>query len=137
MKLLKLTLALIFAISFMSFKTVEIPVKKSNSFSASVFLSSVKWKSESIELGEIPQGKPVTIEYEFTNTSNAAVIVTNAQASCGCTVAEYPKTPIAAGKTAKITATFNAAAKGAFIKNVTVTIEEEDAKVLNFKGTVI
>ncbi|MCY7293054.1 MAG: DUF1573 domain-containing protein [Ferruginibacter sp.] len=137
MKLLKLTAVFILAISFMSFKTTEIPFQKSIGFSAYTFLSSVKWKAESIDLGEIPQGKPVTIEYEFTNTSNAAVIVTNAQASCGCTVADYPKTPIAAGKTAKITATFNAAAKGVFTKNITVTIEGEDAKVLNFKGTVI
>ncbi len=137
MKLLKLTSVFILAVSFMSFKPVETAVKKLNGISASSVLSSVKWKAESIDLGEIPQSKPVTIEYEFTNTSNAAVIVTNAQASCGCTVADYPKTPIAAGKSAIITATFNAAAKGAFIKNITVTIEGEDAKVLNFKGTVI
>jgi hypothetical protein len=137
MKLLKLTLVFILAISFMSFTTLETPVQKSNGFSNLTILSSVKWKTELIDLGEISVGKPVTIEYEFTNTSNAAVIVTNAHASCGCTVADYPKTPIAAGKTAKITATFNAAAKGAFAKNITVTIEGEDAKVLNFKGTVI
>ena len=137
MKLLKLTTAFILGISFMSFKQAELPTVKSHGFATATILSSVKWKAESIDLGEIPVGKPVTIEYEFTNTSNAAVIVTNAQASCGCTVADYPKTPIAAGKTAKITATFNAAAKGVFTKNITVTIEGEEAKVLTFKGTVI
>jgi len=137
MKVLKLTAVFVLAISFLSFTTTNIPLQQSNGISSGTFLSSVKWKSESIDLGEVPQGKPATIEYEFTNTSNSAVIVTNAQASCGCTVADYPKTPIAAGKSAKITATFNAAAKGVFTKNITVTIEGEDAKVLNFKGTVI
>lgn len=137
MKLLKLTAVFILAISFMSFKTIETPITKTNIFSTDNLLPSVKWTSESIDLGEIPQGKPVVIEFEFTNTSKAAVIVTNAQASCGCTVADYPKTPIGAGKSAIIKATFNAAAKGVFTKNVTVTIEGEDAKVLNFKGTVI
>lgn len=137
MKLLKLTIAFIFAISFMSFKSAETPVVSATTDISIYIFSSVKWKTELIDLGEIPVAKPVTIEYEFTNTSNAAVIVTNAHASCGCTVADYPKTPIAAGKSAKITATFNAAAKGVFTKNINVTIEGEEPKVLTFKGTVI
>jgi outer membrane lipoprotein SlyB len=135
MTLVKLFSFLIIGASFMSFKTVD--CNNSNTGTHTRIYSSVKWKTDVVDLGEIPQSKPVTIEFEFTNTSNADVIVANAQASCGCTVADYPKTPIAAGKTAKITATFNAATKGAFTKNVTVTIQNEEAKVLNFKGTVI
>lgn len=134
MKLVKLFSLLIVGFSFMSFKTVDC---SSNAAKGTSIYSAVKWKADVVDLGEIPQGKPVTIEFEFTNTSDAAVIVTNAQASCGCTVADFPKQPIAAGKTAKITATYNAAAMGAFTKNVTVTIQNEEAKVLNFKGTVI
>jgi outer membrane lipoprotein SlyB len=134
MKLVKLFSLLIIGFSFMSFTTVDC---NNNSSTKKNIYSSIKWKTDAVDLGEIAQGKPVTIEFEFTNTSDADVIVANAQASCGCTVADYPKTPIAAGKTAKITATFNAAAKGVFTKNVTVTIQNEEAKVLNFKGTVI
>ena len=134
MKLVKLFTLLAVGFSFMSFKTLDcastMPTYKTiNSF--------VKWKTEVVDLGEIPQNKPVTIQFEFTNTSNTEVIVANAQASCGCTVADYPKAPIAAGKSAIITATYNAAAKGLFNKTVTVTIQNEEAKVLSFKGTVI
>ncbi len=135
MKLVKLFSLLIVGFSFMSFKTVDCTNNYATTHASTY--SAVKWKADVVDLGEIPQGKPVTIEFEFTNTSDAAVIVTNAQASCGCTVADFPKQPIAAGKTAKITATYNAAAMGAFTKNVTVTIQNEEAKVLNFKGTVI
>jgi hypothetical protein len=134
MKLVKLFSFLIIGFSFMSFTKVDC---NSNTATYNNIYSSVKWKTDAVDLGEIAQGKPITIEFEFTNTSDADVIVANAQASCGCTVANYPKTPIAAGKTAKITATFNAAAKGVFTKNVTVTIQNEEAKVLSFKGTVI
>jgi hypothetical protein len=137
MKLVKLFSLLIIGFSFMSFKTTECKKENATYQATTNFYSAVKWKTDAVDLGQIAQGKPVTIEFEFTNTSDADVIVANAQASCGCTVADYPKTPIAAGKTAKITATFNAAAKGAFTKNVTVTIQNEEAKVLNFKGTVI
>lgn len=100
--------------------------------------SPISWKSEQIDLGEIPQGKPKSIDFEFKNTGKTAVIITNVQASCGCTATDYTKTPILPGATAKITATYNAAAKGAFTKTVTVTTNaEETPKVLSFKGIVI
>jgi hypothetical protein len=89
-------------------------------------------------LGEIPQNKPKTIDFEFKNTGKTTVIITNVKASCGCTATDYTKTPIQAGQTAKITATYNAATKGAFTKTVTVTTSaEETPKILIFKGTVI
>ena len=100
--------------------------------------SSIKWKSEQIDLGQIPQGKPVAIDFEFENTGKSAVIITNVKASCGCTATDYTKEPIAPGKKAYVKATYNAAAKGAFTKTVTVTTNAEEApKVLSFKGTVI
>lgn len=100
--------------------------------------SAVTWKSELIDLGEIPQNKPKAIEFEFKNTGKTAVIITDVKASCGCTATDYTKTPIKPGETAKVTATYNAANKGAFTKTVTVTTNAETApKVLSFKGTVI
>ena len=134
MKLVKLFTLLAVGFSFMSFKTLDCA---STMATYKTINSFVKWKTDVVDLGEIPQNKPATIQFEFTNTSNTEVIVANAQASCGCTVADYPKAPIAAGKSAIITATYNAAAKGPFNKSVTVTIQNEEAKVLSFKGTVI
>jgi hypothetical protein len=100
--------------------------------------SPVSWKAEMIEVGEIPQNKPKTIEFEFKNTGKTDIIITNVKPSCGCTAADYTKTPIRPGGTGKVVATYNAAAKGAFTKNVTVTTNAEDApKSLTFKGTVI
>lgn len=100
--------------------------------------AGIVWKSETIDLGEIPQSKPKAIEFEFKNTGKMAVIITSVKASCGCTATDYTKTPIQPGETAKITATYNAANKGAFTKTVTVTTNaEETPKVLSFKGTVI
>ena len=100
--------------------------------------SSITWKSESIDLGEIPQNKPKEVDFEFKNTGKTAVVITNVKASCGCTATDYTKTPVQPGATATVKATYNAAAKGAFSKTVTVTTNADDApKVLSFKGTVI
>lgn len=100
--------------------------------------SIIAWKSEIIDLGEIPQGIPKAMDFEFKNNGKKSVLITNVQGSCGCTATDYTKSEIASGKFGKVTATFNAANKGAFSKTVTVTTNAETApKVLTFKGTVI
>jgi len=100
--------------------------------------AAIVWKSDVVEVGEIPQSIPKSIEFEFRNTGDTTVLITNVQPTCGCTVAEYTKTPIKPGEKATVKATFNAANKGAFTKTIKVTTTvEETQKALTFKGTVI
>jgi hypothetical protein len=134
MKTLKITL-LGLTLGLMSFSIH--PVQKSNTVKV-VTTAALTWKSESIDLGEIPQGTPKVIEYEFKNTSAKPVLITNVKPGCGCTNADYTKDSIAPGKTGYVKATFNAANPGQFNKTVTVTTSaEETPKVLTFKGTVV
>ncbi|MGE8433272.1 MULTISPECIES: DUF1573 domain-containing protein [Chryseobacterium] len=98
---------------------------------------AIKWKSESIDVGNIPQGKPKIIRFEFTNTSSKPIIIQNVAPSCGCTTADYTKTPIQPGKKGFVEASYNAAAAGPFMKTVNVTTSESKTpKTLSFKGTV-
>jgi hypothetical protein len=100
-------------------------------------VSAITWKSETIDVGEIPQGKPKAIIFEFKNTGKTDVIITNVQGSCGCTATEYTKEAIKVGKSGVVTATYNAANVGAFTKTVTVTTNADvSPKVLTLKGTV-
>lgn len=126
------------ALGLMSFSAVA-PVKSLVSETKTVeTASTVVWKTETIDVGQIPQGTPKAIVYEFKNTGKTAVVITNVQGSCGCTATDYTKEPIQPGKTAKVTATYNAANKGAFTKTVTVTTSAETTpKILTLKGTVI
>ncbi|MEW5676106.1 DUF1573 domain-containing protein [Flavobacterium enshiense] len=111
------------------------PVK--NGIVKEVVGSVISWKSEAIEVGEIPQGTPKVIEFEFKNTGKTPVIITNVRPSCGCTASDYTKEPIAPGKSGVIKAIYNAAAKGPFNKTVTVTTNaEQTPKTLTFKGIV-
>jgi hypothetical protein len=89
------------------------------------------------DFGEIPQSKPVSVEFIFTNEGDAALVISDVGTSCGCTVPDYPKEPIAPGKSAKIKVTYNAANKGVFSKTITVKSNDlEASKVLTIKGTV-
>jgi hypothetical protein len=134
MKTIKIAI-LACALGLMSFTILP---SQTTTVKSELSAAPITWKSETIELGEIPQNKPKEIQFEFKNTGAKDVVITNVKASCGCTATDYTKTPIKPGATATVTATYNAAAKGAFTKTVTVTTNaEEAAKTLTFKGTVI
>jgi hypothetical protein len=138
MKMIKISM-LALALGLMSFSAIA-PVQSlvSETKISETSASTIAWKSETIDVGQIPQGTPKAIVYEFKNTGKTAVVITNVQGSCGCTATDYTKEPIQAGKSGKVTATYNAANKGAFTKTVTVTTSAETApKVLTLKGTVI
>jgi hypothetical protein len=100
--------------------------------------SQLKWEKETHEFGTIEQGKPVSYEFTFTNTTNKDVTLKEVKASCGCTATNYTKTAIKPGEKGTVTATYNAAAGGAFHKTVTVTTSEENTipKTITIKGTV-
>lgn len=137
MKVLKISM-LALALGLMSFSAVA-PVQSLTAPQNKVAIETpIVWKAETIDVGQIPQGTPKAIVYEFKNSGKTAVVITNVQGSCGCTATNYTKEPILPGKSAKITATYNAANKGGFTKTVTVTTSASSTpKVLTLKGTVI
>ncbi len=76
---------------------------------------------ESHDFGTINEGDIVEHNFEFTNTGDAPLIITSANGSCGCTVPNPPKDPIAPGETAEIQVKFNSDGKtGNQQKTVTI-----------------
>ncbi|HKZ38897.1 MAG TPA: DUF1573 domain-containing protein [Chryseolinea sp.] len=99
---------------------------------------SFSWNLTAYDFGKIPLNKPVTHEFKFTNTGNAPLVISSVQASCGCTVTEYSKDPIAPGGEGFVKATYNASKVGVFSKSVTVNANAEESVVqLIIKGEVI
>ena len=49
------------------------------------------------DFGDLDQNTQNEKVFTFTNTGKEPLIITNAKGSCGCTVPEYPKEPIAPG----------------------------------------
>jgi hypothetical protein len=98
----------------------------------------LKFATETHDFGKVEQGKPVTHVFEFKNTGTDPVVISDAQASCGCTKPSWTREPIMPGKTGNVSATFNAAAAGPFNKSVTVTSNAEAGQtVLYLKGEVV
>jgi hypothetical protein len=104
---------------------------------ANADLAVAAFDAQNFDFGKIKQSVPVTHEFKFTNTGTVPMIITNVQASCGCTTPDWSKEPIAPGGKGFIKATYNAAAAGAFNKAVTVTANIPNGSVQLFiKGEV-
>lgn len=78
--------------------------------------------------------------FEFTNTGDADLIITNVQSTCGCTVPSKPTEPIKPGKTGKIDVKYNMN-PGPIRKTITVesnAVNVEEGRVaIKIKGEVI
>ncbi len=96
-----------------------------------------RFAPETVQLGTLTQGVPATATFTVTNTGKSPLIIEKAIPGCGCTLAEYTKTPILPGKTGTITATYNAAAAGPFSKTVSVKFfKVDDVATLSISGEV-
>ncbi len=97
-----------------------------------------KFKAETIDLGKVKQNEPAIASFEITNIGNKPLVIEQANPSCGCTIADYTKEPIATGKTGMVKATYNAASPGIFHKTVTVQFKDTDGTTtLTFTGEVV
>jgi len=76
---------------------------------------------ESHDFGQVNEGDKVVFDFFFTNTGKSALIISSATATCGCTVPEYPKQPLAPGKTGIIHVVFNSAGKSG-MQNKIITL---------------
>jgi len=82
---------------------------------------------ESHDFGQINEGDKVVYDFFFTNTGKSALIISNAAATCGCTVPEFPKQPLAPGKTGIIHVVFNSTGKSG-MQNKTITLTTNSLK---------
>lgn len=97
-----------------------------------------KFNEEKHDFGKIPQGTPVTTIFEFTNTGVEPLILTDVRPTCGCTIADYTKTPVKSGEKGIIKITYNAAVASSFNKPIIVTSNAKTpTKYLSIVGEVV
>ncbi len=98
-----------------------------------------KFNTESHDFGTVTEGEQATYAFEFQNSGSVPIIISNVQASCGCTTPEWTKEPIPPKGKGIIKASYNSQGRpGAFNKSITVTSNaNEGTKMLYIKGVVI
>lgn len=73
------------------------------------------------DFGTITDGERVEHTFKFTNTGEGDLVISNANASCGCTIPNWPKEPVAPGEEGEIKVEFNSTGKsGVQTKDITI-----------------
>lgn len=82
----------------------------------------IKFDKNSYDFGKFSEDKSQTFIFTFTNTGDEPLVIQQVMTTCGCTVADYTKNPIAAGKKGQIKVSYNGKGKpkGFFRKVITI-----------------
>lgn len=98
-----------------------------------VNVAKMEFEQPKFKYGEVEEGTIVTHDFAFTNTGKAPLIISNAKSTCGCTVPEWPKEPIAVGETGIINVRFDTKGKKKYnTKPVFITANTHPAETTIF-----
>jgi len=102
-------------------------------------VTKIEFEEMEHDFGKIDQGQVVEYVFKFKNTGDSPLVVSDARASCGCTIPEWTKDPVQPGGEGKINVKYNSAGKKGLIhKTVTVFANTEPKEtVLNIQADVI
>jgi hypothetical protein len=102
--------------------------------------AKIEFNKETHDYGNIKYDGEPYCSFEFKNTGDQPLIISNAKGSCGCTVPEWPKEPIAPGAKGTIRVKYDTKRPGPINKSVTINSNavnvEGGISVLRIKGEV-
>lgn len=94
-------------------------------------LTSMKFEESTYDFGKVMQDSENKKVFTFTNTGSEPLVISNAKGSCGCTVPQWPKEPIAPGQTGEIKVVYKPGKqKDKQHKTVTITANTEPEKTV-------
>ncbi|QNK77523.1 DUF1573 domain-containing protein [Winogradskyella undariae] len=101
-------------------------------------VAKIEFKTDVIDYGTIEKGADGVRVFEFTNTGDAPLVISNVKSTCGCTVPKKPKDPIMPGETGVIEVKYDTKRVNPIRKTITVFSNAETPTVaLKIKGLVV
>lgn len=85
---------------------VRLPVSPDGSIDT-VNVAKLSFEAPTYDFGTVQEGAVVDHRFRFTNTGKVPLLITNARSTCGCTVPDWPREPIAPGATGEIPVRFD------------------------------
>ncbi len=100
--------------------------------------AKISFKSDTIDYGKIAKGSDGIRVFEFTNTGDVPLIITDVKSTCGCTVPKKPDGPVAPGATSTIEVKYDTNRVGPIRKTITVySNADQPIKAIKIKGEVL
>lgn len=133
MKKIVLTLSAVCLIAFTSCKeNVAKKIEESNIAAAAVRDASaskfpvLEFDKKEHDFGEIEKSTPVETVFNYTNTGDAPLVITDIKSTCGCTVPQdWSREPLAPGESGKFTVKFNGSGANKVTKSINITANTE------------
>lgn len=101
-------------------------------------VAKIEFKTDIIDYGTIEKGADGVRTFEFTNTGDAPLIITNVKSTCGCTIPKKPKHPIMPGESNVIEVKYDTKRVAPIRKTITVMSNADTPTVaLKIKGRVV
>ncbi|WP_111308093.1 DUF1573 domain-containing protein [Confluentibacter sediminis] len=101
-------------------------------------VAKIDFKTDTIDYGTIEKGANGVRVFEFTNTGDAPLIISNVTSSCGCTVPSWTKEPVMPKATGKIEVKYDTNRVNPIRKTITVISNASTPTVaLKIKGEVV
>ncbi|MFV0541358.1 MAG: DUF1573 domain-containing protein [Aestuariibaculum sp.] len=108
------------------------------SINAQEKVAKIEFKTTTIDYGTVEKGANGIRTFEFTNTGDAPLIISQVSSTCGCTIPKKPKDPILPGKTGEIEVKYDTNRVSPIRKTITVISNADTPTVaLKIKGEVI
>ena len=99
-------------------------------YNSDTAMPEMTFDSDMHDFGRLSGGETISYSFHFRNTGTADLIISSTSATCGCTVADYPKGRIAPGGEGYVTVTFKSAGKaGQQYQEVTVVSNAQPSRV--------
>lgn len=106
-------------------------------FTAQAQQAIISFKNDTVDYGTIEKGSDGLRVFEFTNTGDAPLVITDVKSSCGCTIPKKPEGPIAPGATSSIEVKYDTNRVGPIRRTITVTSNASEPIIgLKIKGEV-
>ncbi|MDP2068981.1 MAG: DUF1573 domain-containing protein [Lutibacter sp.] len=98
----------------------------------------IEFDTKDYDFGTVNEGEVVEGIFKISNKGKTDLIITNASASCGCTVPEWPKDPIKPGDSGELKFSFDSKGRtGKQSKTITLQTNTADVtETLRIGGTV-
>ncbi|KUO67167.1 MAG: hypothetical protein APF83_13705 [Lutibacter sp. BRH_c52] len=104
----------------------------------SIGTAIIEFDTKDYDFGTVNEGEVVEGIFKISNKGKTDLIITNASASCGCTVPEWPKDPIKPGDSGELKFSFDSKGRtGKQSKTITLQTNTADVtETLRIGGTV-
>jgi hypothetical protein len=101
-------------------------------------MATISFDKTTYDFGTVNEGDIIETSFKVTNSGTTDLVITDAQATCGCTVPVWPKDAIKPGETGEVQVKFNTSGRPNMqSKSITLTTNTEKGReILIIRGSV-